>query len=109
MNGYLKRALRVTVAVLQKKLSTIYKLLTSSVGLVLSLFDSTVWVSIVRIPHFLIPVGYGYMVAFLFSIPFGSIYHSRTFIPRQNGPSMNMDYNGVDPNNNSGVQKILSP
>ena len=74
MNGYLKRALRVTVAVLQKKLSTIYKLLTSSVGLVLSLFDSTVWVSIVKSPHFLIPVGYGYMMAFLFLIPFGSIY-----------------------------------
>ena len=32
---------------------------------------------------FLIPIGYGYIMAFLFSIPFGSICHARTFIFRQ--------------------------
>ena len=38
----------------------------------LRLFN-TIQVSLMRISHFWIPVGYGYLMAFLFSIPFGSI------------------------------------
>ena len=45
-------------------------------------FDAT-WVSITRTSHFLIPVGYGYLTVFLFPLLCGSIYHARTFIPRQ--------------------------
>lgn len=37
-------------------------------------------VFIMRIPHFLLPVGYGCLTIFLLSIPFGSIRHVRTFI-----------------------------
>jgi hypothetical protein len=37
-----------------------------------------------RISHFLIPIGNGDLTVLLFSIPFGSIYHMRTFILRQN-------------------------
>ena len=48
------------------------------------LFFYTIQVSIMRISHFLIPVGYGYLTVYLFSIPIGSIYHARVFIPRQN-------------------------
>jgi hypothetical protein len=40
----------------------------------------------------------------MFSMPFGSIYHVRTFIPRQNRHSINMVKNGADPNNNLGIQ-----
>ena len=65
------------------------------------LFLYTIQVSTVRISHFLIPVGYGYLTVYLFSIPFGSIYHARVFIPRQNHPSIYMTWNGIDPNNNS--------
>ena len=53
----------------------------TSFGLVLSFYYS-IWVSIMRISHFLMPVGYGYMTVFVFLIPFGSIQHARTFICR---------------------------
>ena len=43
-----------------------------------------------RISQFLIPVGHEYLTVFLFLIPFGSIYHARIFIPRQNYPSINV-------------------
>lgn len=79
----------------------------TSVGLVLSLFDN-IWVSILRILHFGLLVGYGYLTEFLFSIPLRCIYHARTFKCRQNHHSMNMIQNGMDPNNNSGIQKIPS-
>ena len=44
------------------------------------LFD-TIQVSIMRDFTFFIPIGYGYLTVFLLSIPFGCIYHARTFIP----------------------------
>lgn len=58
----------------------------TSVGLVLSLFD-TIFVSM-RIPHFMKPAGYVYLRIFLFSIPFGPIDQSR-IRRRQNRPSIN--------------------
>ena len=62
---------------------------STSVGLILPSFD-TIRVSIMRISQFVIPVGYEYLTVFLFSIPFGSTYHARIFIPRQNYPSINV-------------------
>ena len=53
----------------------------TSVGLVSSFCD-TIWITIMRISHVLIPVGNGYLMVFVFSTPFRSIYHARTFIPR---------------------------
>jgi hypothetical protein len=41
----------------------------------------------------------------LFSIPFGCIYHARTFIPGQNHPSINVVQSGIDPNNNSRIKR----
>ena len=58
-----------------------------------------------RISHFLIPVGYGSLMVFLYSIPFGSIYHARTFIPREI-VLVSIWFNGTDPNNNSGPQRF---
>ena len=43
------------------------------------LFIYSIWVLIMRISHFFIPIGYGYSIVFLFSIPFRSIYYVRTF------------------------------
>lgn len=63
-----------------QEFSSIHEVCTS-VELVSS-FVYTAWVSIMRISHYLIPVGYGYFTIFLFSIPCGSIYHARTFLPR---------------------------
>ena len=54
---------------------------SSSVGLV-SLFLFSIWVSIMRLSHFLIQVGYGNLMVFVFLISFRSIYYARTFIPR---------------------------
>ena len=45
------------------------------------------------------------LTVFLFSIPFGSRYHARTFIPRYNLPSINTAESGIDPNNNSSYQR----
>ena len=53
------------------------------------------WVSFKRISSFLIPVGYGCLTV-LFFMPFGSIYHARTSIPRPNCPSINMVEIGID-------------
>ena len=61
----------------------------TSVGLVWSYFDA-ILESIMRISHFLIPVGYGYLMVDLFWIPFGSVYYARAFIPKQNRPSINI-------------------
>jgi hypothetical protein len=58
------------------------------------LFSYFNWVPSRRISHFLL-VGCGYLTAFLFLTPLGSVYHARTFISRQNCPSIN---NGIDPN-----------
>jgi hypothetical protein len=44
----------------------------------------------------------GYFV----SIPFGPMYHARTFTPKPNRPSINIVYNGIDPNTNSFVQRV---
>ena len=54
----------------------------TSFGLVLSLYYYGMWVSIMRISHFLMPVGYGYTTVFVFLIPFGSIQHATSFICR---------------------------
>ena len=51
-------------------------------------------------------VGYKYLTVVLSSIPFGSSYHARTFIPRRNHLSINMVFNGNDPNNNLGIQRF---
>jgi hypothetical protein len=74
--------------------------IVANVELVSSIFD-TIRVSIMRNSHFFYTNTVWVLTAFLFSIPFGFIYHDRAFIPRQNRPSINMVYNGVDPNNNS--------
>ena len=50
------------------------------------------------ISHFFKPVGYGYWTVVSFLIPFKFIYHARTSIPRKNYPSINIVYNGIDPN-----------
>ena len=63
-------------------------------------FFHTIWVFIMRISHFIIPVGYGYLTVFLFSIHLGQYTMQKNFIPRQNGPSINMVYKGIEPNNN---------
>ena len=55
---------------------------TTRVALVPSCFLNIIWVIIMRISHFLLPVGYGYLMVFLFPIPFGFIYHPRSFMPR---------------------------
>jgi hypothetical protein len=44
----------------------------------------------IQVHKFLIPVGHGYLTIFLFSIPFGSIHHARTFILYVKAPCINM-------------------
>lgn len=39
----------------------------------------------------------------LLSMPLGSIYHARTFMPRQRHLNINMVENGVEPNNISDI------
>ena len=39
-------------------------------------------------------------------IPFGSVYQARTFILMKNRSSINMVWNGIDPNSNSGIQRF---
>ena len=69
-------------------------------------FLYTIWVSVRRIFFFLIPVGFAYWTASVFSIPFGPIYHARTSTARLNCPSINMleNENGFDLSNSSGIQ-----
>lgn len=78
----------------------------TSIGLVYSFVDTS-WVPMMRISIFFmrtrVRVREG---SFFFSIPFGSIYYARTFILRQNCPSINMVLNGVDLNNNSGIRRF---
>ena len=69
------------------------------------LFFYFIWVPSRRISHFLL-VGYGYLTALLFLTPLGSLYHASTFISRQNRPSINMAYNGIDSNNYLGLQRF---
>ena len=54
------------------------KVLTS-VGLASSVLDTT-YVSIMRISHLWMSIGYRYFTMFLVAMPFGSIYHARTFM-----------------------------
>ena len=61
------------------------------------LFFTTTWVHVIRIFHFLIPVGYGYLGIFLNLIPFESICHATAFTHKD----------GVDANNNSGIQRLF--
>ena len=42
----------------------------------------------------------------LFSIPSRSIYHARTFIPRENRANISIVQNGFYPNDNSGIQRF---
>ena len=48
-------------------------------------------------------------MVFLFSIPFGCIYHARTFINRQNHPSISMVQNSIDPNKNLDTTHLHIP
>ena len=54
------------------------------------LFLNTIQVTVTTISKFLIPVGYEYLMVFLFSKSFGSIHHARAFIPTLNCPGYNM-------------------
>ena len=64
-----------------------------------SSFIDTTWIFILRISHFTfldtsrVWIFDGNRV----SIPFGSIYHARTFILRLNRPGINMVWNSIDP------------
>ena len=58
------------------------------------------------ISHFLIQVGYGYLMAFLLAKPFGSIYHARIFIPKYNHPHINVVQKGIELINDLGVQRF---
>ena len=64
-------------------------ILETSVGLVSSFCHT------IRISLFLLPVGYGYLTVLLFWIPFGSIYHVRTFVPSQSHPSIRIQFRMV--------------
>ena len=57
------------------------------------------------ITFFLMPVAHGYLTVNFVSIPFGYIYHAKTFIPGQNRPTINMVQKGIDANNNSGIKR----
>ena len=50
-------------------------------------FFYTIWVSIMRISH---SSDTNRLVVFLFFMPFGCVFHTRNFIPRQNHPSICM-------------------
>ena len=71
----------------------------TSVGLVLSFFLKPFAYLWRQSNIFLIPIGYGYLRiilygylrVILFLISFGSIYNTRTFLPRQNRLSINME------------------
>ena len=52
-------------------------------------------VSVMRVSHFLTPGGHGCLTLVFVSIPFGSIYHGRIFVPRQNGPNAYSDANNI--------------
>jgi len=45
----------------------------------------------------------------IFVFDVGSMYHAKTFMFWMNQPSINMVYNGIDPDYNSGIQRFLSP
>lgn len=57
-------------------------------------FYCTIWVSIVRISHFMIPIWYEHVMVLFFTL---SIDHARIFIPRYNCSSINMVQNGINP------------
>ena len=46
-------------------------------------------------------------MVFLFLIPYMSTYYAKSFIPRQIWPSINVVYNGIDPNNNLDIQRFF--
>ena len=49
--------------------------------------------------YYLILVGQGYLMVFIF-LNYSSLYiHARTFIPRQNHRNINMIWNGINPSN----------
>ena len=80
-----------------------------NLGLVMSLFllyYIIIWTSIMRISKKTIPTDYEYLTVVSVSIPFGTTNHAWTLIPSQNRPSVNMIYNGSDPNNNTGIQRF---
>ena len=53
-------------------------------------FFETFRLSVMRISPFVMLVGYGCWMVFLFAIPFGFISHARTFLPGENCPSINV-------------------
>ena len=67
-----------------------------------------VWQHCSRIPHtathVLISRRYGHLTKGCFPMSFESIYHARTFHTWVKLPWINMVWNGIDPNNNSGIQ-----
>ena len=75
----------------------------TSVGLVSCFYDTILGIYNENFPFF---VTIRCLMVLLFSIPFESVYHARTFIPMQNHSSINMVWNGIDPNSNSGIQRI---
>lgn len=64
-------------------------------------------VSIMRTSRFSIQVRHGYVILFL--IPFGSIYHARTFIHGQNCHIVPMVQNGINSNNNLVIKRFNLP
>ena len=49
------------------------------IGIVFLIYSN--WIFVLRISPFLVPIWYGYLMVFVFLIPFvGSIYHARTFM-----------------------------
>ena len=63
-----------------------------SVGLVIYLFLNTIRVSTLKISSFYFNANRVWgLTVFLFAISLEYIYHARTFIPKQNHPSINME------------------
>jgi hypothetical protein len=83
-----------------------FRVVMTCVGLISPFY--AIWVCVMRISQLLILVGYGYLTMVFFLTSFGSIFHARAFVSRQNRPSINMVFYAIDPNNNSCMQNILT-
>lgn len=77
----------------------------SSDGLLSSLLY-TIRVSMMYFTLFLMPPHNECLMVFFFSIPFGFVNLPRTFVAKQNHPLINMFQNGMDPHNNSCLQRF---
>ena len=65
-----------------------FSVVMNSVGLISPFYN--IWVCMMRISQLLILVGYGSLTIVFFLTSFGSIFHARAFVSRQNRPSLNM-------------------